>query len=93
MSKAKHRKQRPITPLSEPTVGSMGKTGSWRTFRPEVDYAKCTHCAFCWIYCPDSAITRQENDSPKIDYDYCKGCGICANECPTKAITMKREED
>jgi len=90
---AKSRKEWPLTPLSSPTVGSMGKTGSWRTFRPEVNYSKCTRCTLCWIYCPDAAITRREDDSPEIDYDYCKGCGICANECPTKAITMKREEE
>jgi 2-oxoacid:acceptor oxidoreductase delta subunit (pyruvate/2-ketoisovalerate family) len=89
----KTRKEMPLTPISYPTVGSMGKTGSWRTFRPEVDYSKCTRCTLCWIYCPDAAITRQKDDSPKIDYDYCKGCGICANECPVKAITMKREEE
>jgi len=94
MSKVpKKRKELPITPLSWPTVGSMGKTGSWRTFRPEINYSKCTRCTLCWVYCPDAAITRGEDDSPKIDYDYCKGCGICANECPTKAITMKREEE
>lgn len=90
---AKSRKEWPLTPLSSPMVGSMGKTGSWRTFRPEVNYSKCTRCTLCWIYCPDAAITRREDDSPEIDYDYCKGCGICANECPTKAITMKREEE
>ena len=89
----KNRKKWPLTPLSSPTVGSMGKTGSWRTFRPEVDYSKCTRCTICWVYCPDAAITRREDDSPEIDYDYCKGCGICANECPTKAIAMKREEE
>ncbi|MGA3191214.1 MAG: 4Fe-4S binding protein [Candidatus Bathyarchaeia archaeon] len=89
----KSRKEWPLTPLSSPTVGSMGKTGSWRTFCPRVDYSKCTRCTLCWIYCPDAAITRREDDSPEIDYDYCKGCGICANECPTKAITMKREEE
>jgi len=89
----KSRKELPITPLSSPTVGAMGKTGSWRIFRPEIDYSKCTHCTLCWIYCPDAAISRQCDDSPKIDYEYCKGCGICANECPTKAITMKREEE
>jgi len=83
----------PLTPLSNPTFGSMGKTGSWRTFRPEIDYSKCTRCTICWIYCPDSAISRLEDDSPNIDYDYCKGCGICANECPVKAITMHREEE
>jgi len=84
------RKEMPITALSSPTVG-VSKTGFWRTFRPVVDYSKCTQCTLCWIYCPDAAITRQEDDSPKIDYDYCKGCGICANECPVKAVTMKRE--
>lgn len=89
----KTRKEMPLTPISYPTVGSMGKTGSWRTFRPEVDYSKCTRCTLCWIYCPDAAIARQKDDSPKIDYDYCKGCGICANECPAKAIVMKREEE
>jgi len=89
----KKRKDLPVTPLSQPTVGSMGKTGSWRTFCPEINYSKCTRCTLCWVYCPDAAITRGEDDSPKIDYDYCKGCGICANECPTKAITMKREEE
>ncbi len=89
----KTRKEMPLTPISYPTVGSMGKTGSWRTFRPEIDYSKCTKCTLCWIYCPDAAIMRKEDDSPIIDYDYCKGCGICANECPTKAITMKREEE
>jgi len=47
----------------------------------------------CWVYCPDAAISLQEDNSPKIDYDYCKGCGICANECPVKAIAMHREEE
>ncbi|MGB9713466.1 MAG: 4Fe-4S binding protein [Candidatus Bathyarchaeales archaeon] len=89
----KSRKETPLTPLSTPTYGSMGKTGFWRTFRPEIDYSKCTKCTLCWVYCPDAAIERQQDDSPKIDYDYCKGCGICANECPVKAIIMKREEE
>ena len=87
----KSRKEMPITTLSSPTVG-VDKTGFWRTFRPILDYSKCTRCVLCWIYCPDAAITRQEDDSPKIDYDYCKGCVICANECPVKAIKMVREE-
>lgn len=86
-------KEMPLTALSRPTVGSMGKTGLWRTFRPEIDYSKCTRCTLCWVYCSDAAITRLEDDSPKIDYDYCKGCGVCANECPVKAITMHKEEE
>ncbi|MEM3797866.1 MAG: pyruvate synthase subunit PorD [Candidatus Bathyarchaeia archaeon] len=93
MDVTKTRPKMSVAPLSLPTVGSVGKTGSWRTFRPIVNYSKCTRCIFCWIYCPDAAITRREDDSPEIDYDYCKGCGICANECPVKAITMKREEE
>lgn len=87
----KTRRDLPPTPLSMPVIGSIGKTGSWRTFHPKIDYSKCTKCALYWIYCPDAAITRLDDDSPEIDYDYCKGCGICANECPVKAITMQKE--
>ncbi len=87
----KSRRDMPITTLSCPRVGVTGKTGFWRTFRPVLDYSRCTRCMLCWVYCPDGAVIRQEDDSPKIDYDYCKGCGICANECPVKAISMQRE--
>jgi pyruvate ferredoxin oxidoreductase delta subunit len=68
----------------------MGKTGTWRVFRPEIDTEKCIVCWRCWIFCPDAAIHR--NDKPSVDYEYCKGCGICANECPVNAIEMRREE-
>jgi len=78
------------TALSTPTEGAMGKTGTWRVFRPVIDREKCIKCWFCWIYCPDAAIARKEY--PEVDYNYCKGCGICANECPVKAIDMRREE-
>jgi len=66
------------------------KTGDWRTFKPVIDYEKCTTCMLCWIYCPDMAV---EYDGTKIyiNYDYCKGCGICAHECPVKAIKMVLE--
>lgn len=87
----KNRRDLPVTPLSFPKVGSVGKTGFWRTFRPTIDYSKCTRCLLCWIFCPEGCIDRQEGDSPQIDYDYCKGCGVCANECPVKAIRMERE--
>ena len=89
------------TAISYPTEGGMGKTGTWRIFRPVVDNSKCINCRICWVYCPDTAIKMlmdlPENEGKNvkgivIDYDYCKGCGICANECPVKAIKMEREE-
>lgn len=82
----------PITTISYPAEGAVGKTGYWRTFKPIIDKEKCTRCLTCWIYCPEGAIKRKENDEVEIDYDYCKGCGICANECPVKAIRMVEEK-
>jgi len=77
--------------------GEAGKTGEWRTFRPEIDEAKCTpaknkrpSCFICWLYCPEGVVKR--SIPVEIDLLYCKGCGICAEECPTKAISMIEEE-
>jgi len=75
-------------------IGSTlnNKTGGWRTNKPEIDQAKCIKCANCWVFCPDSAIYKDNEGKFQINYDYCKGCGICANECPAKCIAMKLEE-
>jgi pyruvate ferredoxin oxidoreductase delta subunit len=78
-----------VTTLSVPSEGSVGKTGSWRIFRPVLDEEKCNQCLFCWVYCPEACITKDI----KINFDYCKGCGICAEECPAKAIIMIKEEE
>ncbi len=66
------------------------KTGSWRSFRPIVDYEKCIKCMQCWVYCPDLAI-KWNGEEINVDYDYCKGCGICSEECPVGAIKMVKE--
>lgn len=78
----------PITAIARPAKGSAGKTGLWRTERPVIDQSKCLKCLMCWLYCPEAAVIRGEDDSVEVDYEYCKGCGICANECPVKCIAM-----
>ncbi len=70
----------------------MGKTGSWRVFKPIFDKDKCVKCLRCWIFCPEGAVKKNKDGTVSIDYEYCKGCGICANVCNVKAIIMKREE-
>lgn len=73
-----------------------GKTGDWRSSRPEIDNTKCIPsktgkeaCHLCWMYCPEGIVSK--STPVEIDYDYCKGCGICAEECPAKAINMVDE--
>ena len=66
-------------------------TGSWRTMRPVIDMARCTHCMICWIFCPDTALPVQEGRLLGVDLAHCKGCGICARECPRKCIDMVEE--
>ena len=85
-------RQLPIIPISTPRIGAVGKTGKWRIFKPIIKQDKCVKCLQCWLYCPDAAIIRDENDNVTVNYDYCKGCGICAHECPVKAIEMVKEE-
>src|SRR5579875_2842386 len=69
----------------------IAKTGSWRIFKPVVNYDKCTACTVCYAYCPESALKLREDGKPVIDYDNCKGCLICYRECPPKAISLERE--
>jgi len=66
-------------------------TGNWRTFRPTIDYEKCTDCMICYAYCPESAMSVGQDGRVKIDYDNCKGCMICMTECPLRAISQMRE--
>ena len=85
-----------LTSASYAGPGDAGRTRSWRVLRPVIDYTKCAPaksgkpaCFFCWLYCPDSVVSKTIR--PEINLEYCKGCGICAEECPSKAITMVEE--
>ncbi len=75
----------------EPGNSVEYETGTWRTIRPIIDMEKCSHCMFCWLYCPDGSIVVKDSKVMGIDLRHCKGCGICAQECPRKAITMVEE--
>jgi len=82
---------------SQPSSSLNNKTGSWRTFKPEVDANLCVGCLLCAKLCPDNCIVMQEKKEfankkkAEINYDYCKGCGLCAKECPVKAIKMIKD--
>jgi len=89
-NKAGWKSLEPGAVVTEPGSSQNYKTGDWRAFRPVVTKEKCVNCLICWIYCPDSAIIRQEK-WVEINYDFCKGCGICAKECPKLAISMGDE--
>lgn len=66
-------------------------TGLWRTLRPVIDAASCRRCGLCVSYCPESAISREDDGVPAIDYAHCKGCLICVAECPAHAIHPQPE--
>lgn len=85
-----------INITANPGSTIKNKTGGWRTYIPETDYAKCIGCGACARVCPEKAIVMvSENGGkprPETDYDFCKGCGLCASECPVKAITMELDK-
>ena len=76
--------------ISHPKVGSAGKTGEWRVFKPVVDHELCVLCLECSEYCPENVIEVRDGKI-WIDYDYCKGCLICKNVCKMRAIKAERE--
>jgi 2-oxoacid:acceptor oxidoreductase gamma subunit (pyruvate/2-ketoisovalerate family)/2-oxoacid:acceptor oxidoreductase delta subunit (pyruvate/2-ketoisovalerate family) len=76
----------------EPLISYSRDVSDWRIYRPVVDKGACIKCQRCWIYCPETAISVDE-DGAEVDYTYCKGCGICAEECPVGAIKMELEEE
>lgn len=77
--------------VSEPGNASTYKTGDWRSLRPIVDKTRCIRCGVCYIFCPDMAITKDEEGYFEADLYYCKGCGICMQECITGCISMVEE--
>lgn len=70
----------------------MPEIGSWKTFRPVIDYPRCIKCWLCWLHCPDTAIKLRQDDFPYSEYAECKGCGACSEVCPVKCIEMQRNK-
>lgn len=82
-------KEHPIgAVIKEPGSSRLFKTGGWRTFRPIRDEEKCNDCLICFVFCPDSALSSEEEKISGPKLDFCKGCGICAEVCPRQAIEM-----
>lgn len=82
--------------LGTSTIRHMGSavlrpTGGWRVERPEIDLEKCKRCFLCFLFCPDAAVSLDEENYPHIDYEHCKGCMICYEECPPRAVVRRLE--
>jgi pyruvate ferredoxin oxidoreductase gamma subunit len=86
-----------VASISAPTIhtgltSELAATGTWRTLRPVIDYQLCSRCWWvCSEFCPDGAITVDDEGYPHIDLDHCKGCMICVAQCPPHAIEAVAE--
>lgn len=69
-------------------------TSNWRIIRPVFDHETCNRCLTCYISCPDSCLSfNEEEEQIEWNWKFCKGCGICINECPVGAISAVPELD
>lgn len=85
-----------INLTTKPNTSLNNRTGSWRTYRPLINYSTCISCGLCAKICPEGCVamessSQKKKPEPKINYDYCKGCGLCAQECPVKTIKMEKD--
>jgi pyruvate ferredoxin oxidoreductase gamma subunit len=76
-----------------PSTSERVQTGLWRTERPVLDPELCKRCSLCATYCPENAITLDQEGYPSIDYDHCKGCLICVAQCPAHAMKAVPEHE
>lgn len=72
-----------IKNLAMGCASASGKQRQHSTVKPKVQ-AECIGCSLCSQWCPEGAITveNQANINPEI----CIGCGECITVCPTKSI-------
>jgi 2-oxoacid:acceptor oxidoreductase delta subunit (pyruvate/2-ketoisovalerate family) len=69
-------------------------TSNWRIVRPVIDHEKCTLCLTCYISCPDSCWSfNEQEEKMEWNWKFCKGCQICINECPADALKAVPELD
>ena len=69
-------------------------TSNWRIVRPVIDHEKCTRCFTCYISCPDSCWSfNEQEEKMEWNWKFCKGCQICINECPADALKAVLELD
>ncbi len=59
--------------------------------KPVWDKDLCARCALCYIFCPDAAISRQDDGYFNADMNICTGCALCHRECWFGAISMQEE--
>ena len=90
--KLKSWKEMEIGGLTEAASSLKFETGSWKSFKPVVDFKKCIHCMICVVDCPEYCIPSKDGKRKETNLDFCKGCGICAEVCPVKCIEMIEEK-
>ncbi len=62
-----------------------GKLRQHSSMKPRIEITKCTGCGQCVIWCPENAITMNENVA-MINEKICIGCGECLTVCNFNAV-------
>ena len=62
-----------------------GKMEQHSTAKPKIARKKCTGCGVCAKWCPEDAITLQD-EKAVIDQNKCIGCGECLAMCRFDAV-------
>ncbi|OFW61938.1 MAG: hypothetical protein A2133_06970 [Actinobacteria bacterium RBG_16_64_13] len=56
---------------------------------PVFTLKRCKRCGICSHFCPEGAITAQEDGIPVLSApEACTSCGLCEDMCPDWAVCL-----
>lgn len=59
----------------------------------EINHEWCKGCGICAAFCPQTALSLDEEEKARCELSLCVSCGLCELYCPDLAIVVTGGEN